>query len=278
MTAPRTGLDLLLDEAERQPFAVWDFSWLTGRLQVERLPWDFEDEVARAARTSPDLLDMGTGGGERLSRLTEQSALTVATEAWPPNVPIAARRLRPLGIPVVQVDGAPDNVDQEVTVSRGNTDGALPFRSGALHLVTNRHESFVAAEVARVLAPGGRFLTQQIAFPWADDFYRLLDLPLPPAQVRPWALSLGVAQVEAAGLTVVTSAEGAERRAFHDVGALAWYLRSVPWAIPDFTIDGYRPRLARLHDQIKADGPLVVRLPHFWLAAHKPGGTATARA
>jgi hypothetical protein len=55
----------------------------------------------------------------------------------------------------VQVDGAPGNVDQAVDLSPDIAGGTLPFRSASFHLVTNRHESFVAAEVARVLAPGG---------------------------------------------------------------------------------------------------------------------------
>ena len=71
------------------------------------------------------LLDMGTGGGERLSRL------------------------RPLGIPVVQDEGAPDNTGQT-----GNDRGRLPFRDGVFGLVASRHEAFRAAEVGRVLAPG----------------------------------------------------------------------------------------------------------------------------
>jgi len=267
-------LDHLLAEAESQPFVGWDFSWLAGRTRVRPLPWDFEAEVVAEARRSPDLLDLGTGGGERLSRLAVRPARTVATEAWPPNVPIAARRLKPLGIPVVQVDGAPDNVEQGPgpgpSHAGGALRGSLPFRSASSRLVTNRHESFVASEVARILVPGGHFLTQQIAFPWADDLYRLLGQPSPPAPPRPWELSLAVAQVTAAGLTIVASAEADEIWAFHDVGALAWYLKVVPWAIPDFTVERYRPRFAELHGRIQAGEPLVVRIPHFWLAARKP--------
>ena len=269
-----TELDHLLDEAERQPFAGWDFSWLAGRMSVSPLPWDFDAGLTARARTSPDLLDMGTGGGERLSRLPVLPARTVATEAWSPNVPIAARRLRPLGILVVQVDGAPDNIAQEPHDPNGRSTvglgGSLPFRSAMFHLVANRHESFVAAEVARILAPGGCFLTQQIASPWADDFYRLLDRPPPPTSPQRWDLSLAVAQVTAAGLTVVASAEGHERREFADVGALAWYLKAVAWGVPGFTVKGCRARLAQLHARIESDGPLVVRLPHFWLEAEKP--------
>ena len=43
------------------------------------------------------LLDMGTGSGEHLSRLSSRSPLTVATEAWLTNV-AGAGRLRPPGI------------------------------------------------------------------------------------------------------------------------------------------------------------------------------------
>jgi hypothetical protein len=68
---------------------------------------------------------MGTGGGEALSGLVPRPPRTVATEAWPPNVPVAARRLRPLDIPVVQDEGAAENFAQDA--SRGR----LPFRDGA---------------------------------------------------------------------------------------------------------------------------------------------------
>src|SRR5215813_11691547 len=127
------------------------------------------------------MLDMGTGGGERLARLSPRPKLTVATEAWPPNVPVAAARLHPLGIAVVQDEGAPDNVRQESAQQRGAQQGGaqrgrLPFRDGAFGLVANRHEAFLAAEVSRVLASGGTFITQQADFHSYDDLYRLLGL------------------------------------------------------------------------------------------------------
>jgi SAM-dependent methyltransferase len=82
----------------------------------------------------------------------------LAAEAWPPNVPVAAARLRALGIAVVQDEGAPENDTQHP--GRGR----LPFRDEAFDLVTNRHEAFQAAEVRRVLAPGGTFVTQQVDY------------------------------------------------------------------------------------------------------------------
>jgi hypothetical protein len=61
--------------------------------------------------------------------------LPVATECWPPNVTVAARQLRPLGIPVVQAASAPDNM----ATDRGREpDGALPFCDDAFGLAARR--------------------------------------------------------------------------------------------------------------------------------------------
>ena len=70
---------------------------------------------------------MGTGGGERLSRLPCRPALTVATEAWAPNVAVAARRLAALGIPVVHDEGAPDNVTRSPRDRRAGSRAGCRF-------------------------------------------------------------------------------------------------------------------------------------------------------
>jgi len=96
------------------------------------------------AAAADAMLGMGTGGGERLARLSPRPRRTAATEAWPPNVSVAAVRLRSLGHPGDPDEGAPDN-----TTQTGNGRGRLPFRDGAFTLVTSRHEAFRAAEVSR---------------------------------------------------------------------------------------------------------------------------------
>ena len=72
---------------------------------------------------------------------------------------VAAARLRPLGIAVVQDEGAADNIAQDE-----DSRSRLPFRDGAFALVTSRHEAFRAAEVGWVLARGSTFITQQVDF------------------------------------------------------------------------------------------------------------------
>ena len=272
-----------ISEAVSAPFSGWDFSWLAARSTSGSLPWSFRHEVADRARSARSMLDMGTGGGERLARLSPRPKLTVATEAWPPNVAVAAARLHPLGIAVVQDEGAPDNVRQESAQQGGaqpggakpdgaKPDGAqrgrLPFRDGAFGLVANRHEAFLAAEVSRVLAPGGAFITQQADFHSYDDLYRLLGLEVPD-QPDSW-LPLARQQVEDAGLVVQTAVCGDESQAFHDVGAVVYYLSVVSWAIPEFSIDACIPQLRAAHETPEI-WPVRVRQRRFLLIATKPG-------
>lgn len=254
----------LLQEAGSHPIEGWDFAWLRGRMSTASPPWSIAEIVTRHARESPDLLDMGTGGGEWLAALAYRPPRTVATESWPPNVDVAGARLRPLGITVVRTDGARDNVAQQPD----EQSGSLPFPGASFALISNRHESFVAAEVARVLTPGGSFITQQTGGNY-DPFYDALGLPR-PIRGREWNLALATTEVQAAGIDVLDSAEGNEETSYSDIGAIAWYLCAVPWAVAGFSLRSLRPNLRRLHERIRVDGQIVIQQPSFWLKGVKP--------
>jgi SAM-dependent methyltransferase len=232
--------EALAAEALDAPFSGWDFSWFQDRATTEPVRWNYRAEAGRRAAGARCLLDLGTGGGEQLSRIFPRPARTVATEAWPPNVPVAALRLRAMGIPVVQDEGAPDNAAQHP--GRGR----LPFRDESFDLVTNRHEAFQAAEVHRVLAPGGTFITQQLDYHCYDELYQVLGLPVPD-QPSSW-LPLARRQLQEAGLIVETARAGEERYLFHDVAAIIYYLRAVSWAVPEFTLERFAARLRELHE------------------------------
>jgi SAM-dependent methyltransferase len=227
---PRPSADRLLREALDVPFRGWDFSALGERIVVEPPPWPFEQMVDDAAAWAASMLDMGTGGGEWLCQ-------------------------RQRGVSVVHDEGAADNAEQAIGTSRGR----LPFRNATFDLVVNRHEAFVASEVYRVLKPGAVFLTQQ-ASSGMQRLCELLDVEVPPD--REFHLSLAVEQLEQAGLRVDQSGTGVATTVFADIGALAWYLTNVPWAIPDFSIDRYRDALLALYGD-----PIAVASERFWVHA-----------
>jgi len=147
--------DQLLAEAVAAPFSGWDFSCLAGRRVEEEVSgWDYEERARKRVQTTAALLDLGTGGGERLSQLGPFPALAIATEAYGPNVPIATQCLQPLGVTVVQTHPG-------IHGSRGpQPDGSfserrLPFPDDSFELVLAHSSVFCPAEVFRVLALEG---------------------------------------------------------------------------------------------------------------------------
>lgn len=258
-------VDALLDEAERRPFVGWDFSWLQGRLDSQPLPWDYTATVLGHGHRSPDLLDLGTGGGEWLAALPYRPPRTVATEAWPPNVAIAKARLEPLGVAVVQVQPARDNTGQPVEGKAS----PLPFGDEAFHLVVDRHESFDVDEVARILVPRGWFITQQVDAGNDAEYRALFGIKSPEVDPDGRWESWLPDQLEHAGLHVVEQSSAPLVQVIRDVGALAWGLKAIPWMVPDFSIDRYRTRLREIQQRIDREGPITVRQRRFWVRAQK---------
>ena len=127
---------------EEQPFVGWDFSYIEGRMSEGREHWSYLERAADLMRCSSSVVDMDTGGGEKLLSLREHwPARVVATEDYPPNFELAAERLSLFGVTVVRAavsDIAP-----------------MPFGDSEFDLVLNRHAAFNASEVARVLSEGG---------------------------------------------------------------------------------------------------------------------------
>jgi len=259
-----TSVDELLAEAETHPVVGWDFSWLGERLASRPPPWDYEAIVERHAERAADLLDLGTGGGHWLESLTNRPARTVATESWQPNLEVARGRLEPLGVEVVAAPAAPDNIDQ----SPGLDSPPLPFGDGSFSLVVSRHESYLAAEIARVLRPGGVFVTQQMGGDYNP--YRAA-LGLSPVEPRVFELQLAREQLEAAGLRVLAGEEGSATTTFADAGAFAYWLRAIPWIVDGFSVSAQRAALAALQRRLDDEGPLTIEEPAFVLEAAKPG-------
>src|ERR1051325_3064952 len=107
----RTFEDLVA-EAQAHDFSGWDFSFIEHRVVRAGTPWDYGRRVNELAAHARTLLDLGTGGGEFLSVVSPLPPLTVATESYMPNVPVAAKRLAGVGAFTVASPGASDNAQQ----------------------------------------------------------------------------------------------------------------------------------------------------------------------
>jgi SAM-dependent methyltransferase len=240
---------------ESQPFTGWDFDYLRRRYSEEKPPWSYEElarDVLRSARTAADL---GTGGGEVLANLSDAfSGCVVATEAYPPNWVVARDRLEPLGASVV-------------AYAADETTSVLPFRDCAFDAVIDRHEAYDAREIARVLRPGGVFLTQQVDGRSHADLLGWFGTEPHWPLVTLDRLAAALAR---AGLDIQLARSWWGTISFFDVGALVYYLKAIPWEVPDFSVDRFRPELLGLQRRLEETGALRFDEGRFVIRARKP--------
>lgn len=241
-------------QEEEAPFTGWDFSYLDGRMIEEDVPWSYEDRAQELMRQGTSVLDMDTGGGERLLAMRSAwPAQVVATEAYPPNVELARKRLQPLGVTVMDMD-----VDNEQN---------MPFVDEEFDLILNRHSAFKSSEVARVLLAGGHFLTQQVHGLYAHDLLAAFNVtPLWPDAKPEFYLPL----LQAAGLEIVMQEDWTGSLIFTDVGALVYYLKAVPWTVPGFAVETHLDQLMILQRRVETEGQLLFTAKKYIIEARKP--------
>jgi SAM-dependent methyltransferase len=249
--------EALVSEAEAAPVEGWRFEWLEGRATEERPSWGYSRLVSERLSRSEAVLDIQTGGGEVFAEMLQRAARRptriLATEGWRPNLAIARSNLAPLAGWVVFV---PD--DQQ-----------LPLATETFDLVICRHPTQTLwSEVARVLAPGGSFLSQQIGPGTNRELTEFFMGRQAVEKARRPDKALSAAEMT--GLLVTDLREETLTVTFNDVGAVVYFLRKVVWTVPDFSVERYRERLGKLHAQIQRYGPFVSHATRFLIEARKP--------
>jgi SAM-dependent methyltransferase len=232
------------------PLEGWDFSYLRGRLIETKPDWDYLALARTAVAQSREALDLATGGGEVLSSLAPFPGRATAVEGYAPNLPVARKRLSPLGIEVLHADPG----------------AVLPFQNGAFDLVLNRHGAFAVREMDRVLRTDGVFLTQQVG---ADN---LADLGRRFGAEPKWSTNtLGAVkkQLQALGFDVRQAEDWRGPVTFLDVGALVYFLKAIPWIVDDFGVESHLNSLAALQAQIESGRPLQFTETRFLIHAVK---------
>lgn len=249
------GFTELIDEASAVSVDGWDFSWLDGRATEERPSWGYQRAMGERMATARVALDIQTGGGEVLAGVPRLAPRTYATESWEPNLHRARELLGPRGVQVVHDSDEPP----------------LPFPDGMFDLVVGRHPVTTWwAEIARVLAPGGVYFSQQVG---PASVFELVEYFLgpQPEEVRngrdPGAARLAA---ETAGLEVLDLRSESLRTVFYDIGAVVYFLRKVVWMVPGFTVTEWLPTLRRLHERIEREGSFVAHTTRFLIEAGKP--------
>lgn len=231
----------------------WDFSHIHGRYEVENdLPWDYEKIVRQYLKKDMNIMDYDTGGGEFLLSLNHPNSKTSATEGYPPNVKLCSEKLLPLGIDFKECHD-PSNV---------------PFVDESFDLVINRHGSFNAREVFRLLRPSGLFITEQVG---GENDRDLVEMVLPNSDKPFPHLNLKEQRkyFEEAGFEIIRAEEAYRPIEFYDVGAFVWFAHIIEWEFTDFSVDKCFEQLLKMQEIMDKDGKLVGTIHRYLIVAKK---------
>ncbi|WP_232729813.1 class I SAM-dependent methyltransferase [Paenibacillus phocaensis] len=249
----RSELKKLWEAEEAKGFQGWDFSALNGRLEEEELPWDYRAMVQQHLHQETVMLDMGTGGGEFLLSLSPPPGRTYATEAYQPNYELCQAKLPAYGIEVAKVE----------------EDDRLPYQDEFFDLVINRHESFSAREVYRILKPGGVFITQQVGGQNNRELSRYLLGEGAMETPANFDLAHTVRDLTEAGYTVEVQQEFFPEVRFREIGALVYYAKIIEWEFAGFSVERCFEKLCELQDQLEQTGYVSSREHRFMILARR---------
>lgn len=240
-------------EEEAAHIHGWDFSHIQGRFEEEKdLPWNYREIVRRYLKDEMKILDYDTGGGEFLLSLKHPFQRTAATEGYLPNVELCRKTLLPLGIDFKPCDNPAD----------------IPFEDESFDMIINRHGSFDAKELARLLKKGGIFVTEQVG---EDNDRDLVERVLPDTEKPFPHLNLKEQKqvFEEAGFEIVEGEEAYRPIKFYDVGAFVWFARIIEWEFPDFSVDRCFERLLELQKVMEDVGRIEGTIHRYLIVARK---------
>lgn len=238
-------------QEEKEPFKGWDFSYLGDRVVHESLPWDYQALARKALDRAQIILEMATGGGEKFSELAPFRGKKVfAIESHHLSYLLAKKRLEPLGVKVIEMKGSRE----------------LDFEDNYFDLVLNRHGGFRSSEIARILKPGGYFLTQQVSANNWDDLKKEFNAPMKWPDRLPDIVS---EELKQCGMIIERLKSWNGKVVFKDVGALVFMLKAVPWTVEGFSVDKYRKVLERLKKRVDKDGKLIFTDRRYLIGARK---------
>lgn len=82
-----------------------------------------------------------------------------------------------------------------------------------------------------------------------------------------WNLTTALQELKKNNFEVLYSNEEFPIQRFYDVGALVYYLKAIPWQIPDFNIEKYEESLYDIHKHIQSKGFFDVKQHRFIIKA-----------
>lgn len=234
----------------------WNFSVLASRTIVEGKTWVFLEVVKEFLDENVVLLDIGTGGGEKILQLAKSCKKIVGIDNSPEMINKANENL---------VESNKPNVEFRVAESDN-----LPFEDNSFDIVTSRHAPFDSKEVGRVLKEKGIFLTQQVGEDDKKNLKEVFGRGQCSGRRSGDLIRRYVRDLEDAGFEIIRNDRYDASEYYKDIRDIIFLLEHTP-TIPGFDRNKDKDALERLEREFMTDKGIKTNSERFLLVARKLG-------
>lgn len=212
----------------------WDFSKL--RVTETGPRTNYVKIVLSHLNKQKTLLDIGTGGGEKLATHAPRVRYAVAIDNGRNMVETAKRNFHKnrLGnAHMILCDSA-----------------KLPLVQASFEVVTDRHAPFKAQEIARVLKNGGVFITQQVSEGDKQNIKRIFRRGQDYGKKPGTKKRRYIRELKHAGLRIIKACTINTTEYYKTMKDIIFLIANTPM-IPDFNIEKEQSKLAEIEEKLK---------------------------
>jgi ubiquinone/menaquinone biosynthesis C-methylase UbiE len=239
----------------RKPGKVkgWDFPQIKFSSEGPRI--NYRRVVESYLDRNQKLLDIGTGGGEKFLKFAPKVKEAIGIDVDPKMIETARENLRKSGLP---------NVKFEVCDSE-----KLKFGNREFDVVIDRQAPFNPKEVARVLKPGGVFITQQVSEGDKLNFKKIFQRG-DSYGIKPGTLeNRYLRELQEAGMKIIEEKTANTIEYYRSMDDVIFLLANTP-IVPDFDFEREQDKLKQIEERFTTEKGIKMNAERFLIVAKKP--------
>jgi len=230
----------------------WDFSQVRAVEEGPKI--DYSRVVESHLGRSKLLLDVGTGGGERLEAFARKVREAIGIDIDRKMVKTAAENLSKSG-------------SQNVNLILCDSE-KIPIAGVHIDLVIDRHAPFNAKEVSRILKPGGAFITQQVLEGDKRNFKEIFKRGQSYREKSGTLKQRLLKELQESGIHIVEERTVNTTEYYESMGDVIFLLANTP-IIPNFDFEKEQDKLEEIENQFKTHKGIKTNSERFLIVGTK---------
>lgn len=233
----------------------WDFGKISKRTKAVDEKWDYLKLVMKYLNKDTYLLDIGTGGGEKLIDFAKAVRKAVGIDHSEGMISTANRNLKKSGLENIQFI----NVDSTKK---------YPFLNDSFDLVICRHAPFNSEEIFRVLKSGGFFITQQVGEKDKENIKNIFGRGQSFGEKPGNAQKRYVNELKKAGFRILSADTYNATEYYEDISDVIFLLRNTP-IVNKLEIDKDLDYLKQIEDKFTTNKGIRTNSYRYLIVAKK---------